>query len=97
MPLTSIWTRRAKSWGNDPHPHPLPFRASAVLVQSLFVRLTLAQCKRMIIGFCMAGLFPTFATFVAHFKGTDLLTRFLIQADEVGQRGHCPQAVIPCG
>jgi hypothetical protein len=70
-------------WGG--RPYFLLLLASAVLVQSLFVKLSVAQCKRIVIGLCLAGLFPTVAALVARYEGTNLLSRFVVQADEVGQ------------
>ncbi|MFO7534540.1 MAG: hypothetical protein R6X19_02465 [Kiritimatiellia bacterium] len=68
-------------WGG--RPYVLLLFAIAVLFQSLAVKLTGLQCKRMLYGFCLAGLFPSVAAIAIRYGGFDLLTRFVIQSDEL--------------
>lgn len=67
-------------WGG--RPYVLLLFASAILIQSMYVKLTKVQCKRMIMGMCIAGLFPTLAAVATCYGGTDILSQFVIQTDE---------------
>lgn len=70
-------------WGG--RPYVLLFFASVVTIHAMYVDLTVRQCKRMLIGYCVAGLFPSLATIAAVYGGVDVFTPFVAQADDVAK------------
>lgn len=67
-------------WGG--RPYVLLLFSAAVLIFSLRINLSALQCKRMLYGFCLAGLFPSLAAIALHYGGTDVLCQFVGQGDE---------------
>lgn len=65
----------SEKWGG--RPYILLVFSSLFLFFSLFVKLNPAQCKRLLYGFCLAGLFPSIAAIALHYGGTNILTQFV--------------------
>ncbi len=73
----------SEKWGG--RPYVFIFFAVLVLIHGLLISLNKTQVKRLLYGFCFAGLFPALASIVARYGGSDILSRFIAKADEVAQ------------
>lgn len=73
----------SEKWGG--RPYVLLIFAASLLIASFHVLLTPALCRRMIYGFCLAGLMPTLAALLAHYLGIEVLGQFFGGGDETTQ------------
>ncbi len=73
----------SEKWGG--RPYLLLLFAAITLLFSMRVSLTATQCRRTVMGYCLAGLIPSFAAIAMHYGGVDFFAKFVGQGEDAAK------------